>query len=245
MAGFEKEISYLRELLHNSKHAVFFGGAGVSTGSGIPDFRGTDGLYTAAPDNGYSPEYMLSCDCLECQPELFFSYYRSNMLYPDARPNSAHTALAELEKEGLIKAVITQNIDGLHQEAGSKNVYELHGTVASNHCVRCGKQYGRDYVANGSGIPVCEECKGTVRPDVVLYGEGLDGATFDGAEREISKSDLLIVGGSSLTVYPAAGLVAGYRGRHLAIINLSPTPYDGRADILIPLSLTEVMPELL
>ncbi len=240
----EDGISRLKELLDDAKYAVFFGGAGVSTGSGIPDFRGTDGLYTAADgEYGYPPEYMLSRDCLITKPKLFFSYYRSHMLYPDARPNPAHVALARLEERGLIKAVITQNIDGLHQAAGSRRVFELHGTTARNYCESCGKTYGVEAVTATDDVPRCTHCGGIIRPDVVLYGEGLPTKTFLGAEQELFRADLLIVGGTSLTVHPAAGLAGAFGGKTV-IVNLSPTPYDYKADVLIRDRVDVVLPRL-
>lgn len=235
----------LKDLLRSARYAVFFGGAGVSTASGIPDFRGSGGLYRADDGaEGFPPEYMLSRDCLVRRPKLFFDYYRTHMLYPDARPNAAHLALAQMEREGLIKAVITQNIDGLHRAAGSRAVYELHGTTARAYCEDCGRAYGGDYIAAADGVPRCETCGGVVRPDVVLYGEGLDETVFSAAAERLDRADLLVVGGTSLTVNPAAALAAACRAR-MAIVNLSPTPYDGLAEILIRDRVDTVLPALL
>lgn len=229
------DIERLREMLNESEYAVFFGGAGVSTESGIPDFRGSGGLYTS---DGKGNEYYLSRRCLTVDPFAFYRFYRENMIYPDARPNSAHYALAELEDAGKLKAIITQNIDGLHQAAGSRRVLELHGTVSRSYCMRCGRVCLPD---GGESVPKCPACGGIVRPDVTLYGEPLDGFTFREAEEEIERADLLIVGGSSLTVYPAASLVGNFEGGRLVIINYSPTAYDDSADLVIRASIGEVL----
>lgn len=229
-----KQVKEIKELLYEAQHAVFFGGAGVSTESGIPDFRGASGLYSDA-----SNEYYLSRSCLYNEPEKFFSFYRKNMLFPEAKPNKTHIILSELEKKGIIKAVITQNIDGLHQKAGSKNVIELHGTTAECYCMKCKKSFRGDYIEKTEGIPRCDKCGGTVRPDVTLYEENLDGISLYGAKRHIEKADMMIVGGTSLNVYPAAGFVAEYAGEHLVIVNLSPTPYDSQAEYVIRASLSE------
>lgn len=234
------EIEDIKEILKNASHAVFFGGAGLSTASGIPDFRGAGGLYTVSDEPA---EYFLSRECLICEPRKFFQFYREKMIYPDALPNDAHYALAQLESEGIIKAVITQNIDGLHQMAGSKNVLELHGTVSRSFCDRCGKTYSPDHINNCSGIPLCT-CGGIVRPDVTLYGEALPSDAFSAAEEHIEKADVLIAAGSSLTVYPAASLVADFQGEHLIIINYSPTPYDEFAKYVIRESVVDVFSEL-
>lgn len=217
-------------LLRESKNIVFFGGAGVSTESGIPDFRSKDGLYRQT--YRYPPETIISHDFFCLHPEEFFRFYRDKMLWPQARPNAAHLALARLEEEGRLRGVVTQNIDGLHQAAGSKNVLELHGSVHRNTCQGCGKKYGLDFILQSAGIPRCS-CGGIVKPDVVLYGENLDTATLQQSAALIKAADVLIVGGTSLAVYPAAGLVDMYRGRSLALINLTPTPYDWRADLII------------
>ena len=237
-------VEEVRAIIKDAQNVVFFGGAGISTDSGIPDFRGGQGLYDKKP-NGFSeqPEYLLSRACLLSEPEKFFRYYRENMLYPEAKPNAAHSALAEMERRGKLKAVITQNIDGLHQAAGSQSVLELHGTTAVNYCARCGKRYDGKAVTSVPGVPRCS-CGGMIRPDVVLYGEGLDGAVFDRAERAIADADVLIVGGTSLTVYPAASLVEFFCGEHLIIINKTETRYDGLAEYIIRQPLSDVLPLL-
>ena len=224
-------MSTLKEIIDNSRYAVFFGGAGVSTASNIPDFRGANGIYNTENEWGLPPERIISHSFFVRRTKDFYGYYKKYMVYPDARPNEVHTALAKLEKEGKIKAVLTQNIDGLHQKAGSKNVLELHGSVFRNYCTRCGRFFDLDYVLSGDGVPVCD-CGGVIKPDVVLYEEPLDGETWGKAFEEIEKADTLIVGGSSLTVYPAAGLVDSFSGKNLCIINASKTPYDRRATYL-------------
>lgn len=229
-----EQINQIRSLLYSSHHAVFFGGAGVSTESGIPDFRGASGLYSDT-----SNEYYLSRSCLNNEPEKFFSFYRKNMLFPEAKPNKTHIILSELEKKGIIKAVITQNIDGLHQKAGSKNVIELHGTTLECYCMKCKKSFGGDYIEKTEGIPRCDKCGGTVRPNVTLYEENLDGISLYGAKNHTDMADVLIVGGTSLNVYPAAGFVANFKGEHLIIVNLTPTPYDKNAEYVIRASLSE------
>ena len=220
----------LAGIVKKAKKIVFFGGAGVSKGSGIPDFRGTGGLYTA--DCAESPEEILSGTYLKRFPEKFYSYYRKNMLYPNAKPNAAHLTLAKWEREGKLTSVITQNIDGLHQKAGSKRVYELHGTTLKNYCYRCGKSFDIDFIDGYDGVPYCP-CGGIVKPDVVLYGEQLNGKTLQGAIDAIAEADLLIVGGTSLTVYPAAGLIDYFEGDALVLINRDATPFDDRADLVI------------
>lgn len=236
-------IKKVREILYGSEYAVFFGGAGVSTASGIPDFRGTGGLYTGGDE--LSSEYYLSRACLIREPEKFYKFYRSKMLYPEAEPNGAHRALAELERRGIIKSVITQNIDGLHGKAGSRRVLELHGTTEKHYCNRCGKLHSQSYVAECGNVPYCSECGGVVRPDVTLYGEPLNSRIFGEAADDVGKADVLIVGGSSLTVYPAASLVADFEGAHLIIVNYSPTPYDSYAEFVIRDSIADVFGELL
>ena len=235
-----KKISEIKELLYNSEYAVFFGGAGVSTESGIPDFRGSGGLYSDS-DN----EYYLSRTCLTEEPEKFFEFYRTKMLYPDAKPNKTHIALAELEKAGIIKAVVTQNIDGLHQAAGSRNVFELHGTVSRNYCMKCKREYSAEYIINADGVPKCSLCGGIVRPDVTLYEEPLPTDAYFGAKEHINKADLLIVGGSSLTVFPASGFVVDFTGEHLVIINLTPTGYDVLAEHIVNAPLSQVFEKLI
>ena len=233
-------VMQLKSWIEESKNIVFFGGAGVSTESGIPDFRSQDGLYHQQYD--YPPEQILSHTFFVRKPEEFFRFYRNKMLAPDARPNRAHLALAELERAGRLKAVITQNIDGLHQAAGSQEVLELHGTVLRNHCIRCGKFYGMDAILNSSGVPKCS-CGGVIKPDVVLYEEGLDMDTLNRAVNYISRADVLIVGGTSLTVYPAAGLIDYYRGQKLVLINRDATPLDGQAGLVIAGKIGEVLGE--
>lgn len=237
----KKEIESIREILRAAKHVVFFGGAGVSTESGIPDFRGSGGLYTS---EGEGNEYYLSRRCLTINPLAFYNFYNKNMVYPEATPNRAHYALAKLEEKGVLKSVITQNIDGLHQAAGSRRVIELHGTVSRSYCIRCGKVCVPNLLEKDEIVPKCPACGGIVRPDVTLYGEALDGFTFRDAENEIAAADVLIVGGSSLTVYPAASLVGNFEGKHLIIINYSPTDYDRSAEFVIRESVGEVLSAL-
>ena len=220
----------LQQIVSSAKRLVFFGGAGVSTESGIPDFRSVDGLYNQT--YAYPPETILSRSFFETHPREFFRFYRDKMLALDAKPNKAHLKLAELEKKGILTAVVTQNIDGLHQKAGSKSVFELHGSVHRNYCMDCGKFYPPEYILNSKDIPRCE-CGGVIKPDVVLYEEGLDNATVTGALREISEADVLIVAGTSLTVYPAAGFIDYFRGRDLVLINRDPTPADRVATLVI------------
>lgn len=229
----------LQQWIADSDNIVFFGGAGVSTESGIPDFRSVDGLYHQK--YAQPPETILSHDYFEDQTEDFYRFYRDKMLCPDARPNAAHKKLAELEEAGKLKAVVTQNIDGLHQAAGSKTVYELHGSVHRNYCTRCHAFYDVDFIARSEGAPRCPACGGLVKPDVVLYGEGLDQETVEGAVLAISRADVLIVGGTSLVVYPAAGLINYYRGNKLILINRDPTPYDGQADLVLHASIGSVL----
>ncbi|MHB1151123.1 MAG: NAD-dependent protein deacylase [Eubacteriales bacterium] len=224
----DHKISLLRQWIEESRNTVFFGGAGVSTESGIPDFRSSGGLYRQKYK--YPAEYMLSHHFFTGNTDEFFDFYRNILLYPDAKPNKAHMALAELERQGRLSAVITQNVDGLHTAAGSECVYELHGSSLRNFCLECGKQFGLDFILGSTGIPYCS-CGGTVKPDVVLYDEQLDDMIFKKAQNAVSAADLLIIGGTSLTVYPAAGLVDYYRGSRLVIINKSPTPYDSDAGL--------------
>lgn len=220
----------LREIVVRSDNIVFFGGAGVSTESGIPDFRSVDGLYHQ--QFRYPPETMLSHSFFASHPEEFFDFHRQKMLALDAQPNRAHIALAKLEQQGKLRAVVTQNIDGLHQKAGSKNVFELHGSVYRNYCQRCGKSYSAEFIRDSAGVPTCE-CGGIIKPDVVLYEEGLDNRVLLGAINAIEAAQVLIVGGTSLAVYPAASLIDYFHGDWLVVINKSPTPADGRADLLI------------
>ena len=224
------QIKRLKELVDGSGSIVFFGGAGVSTESGIPDFRSTGGLYHQQWK--YPPEVILSHTFYESNPEEFFRFYRAKMLMPGAKPNAAHRKLAEWEAGGRLKAVISQNIDGLHQAAGSRKVLELHGSVHRNHCERCGKFYGLDDILRTEGVPRCS-CGGIIKPDVVLYEEGLDQGTLEEAVRCLAAADLLIIGGTSLNVYPAAGLIRYFGGRHLVLINKSPVAQDLAADLVI------------
>lgn len=216
---------------------VFFGGAGVSTESGIPDFRSPDGLYNQKYK--YPPETIISHSFYLRYPEEFYRFYKDKMLYPDSEPGITHLALAKLEQQGKLKAVVTQNIDGLHQKAGNKNVIELHGSVLRNYCERCHRFYGMESIINSCGIPTCE-CGGIIKPDVVLYEEGLDEDNITAAIEYIRNADMLVVGGTSLGVYPAAGLIDYYRGDKLVLINKSQTPYDGKADLLINVPLADV-----
>ena len=263
-------VKELKEIIAGSDNIVFFGGAGVSTESGIPDFRSENGLYHAKQEYGFPPETILSHTFYKEHPDVFFKYYKENLVCgPDIKPNAAHEALARLEEAGKLKAVITQNIDGLHQAAGSKAVYELHGTTHKNHCEKCGKFFDLDYVmdpkncggAAGAGsagdagsdggsdaaagaadfVPYCDECGGRIKPDVVLYEEALDNDCMVGAVNAIMHADVLIVGGTSLNVYPAAGLITYFKGEHLVLINKSETPYDRNADLVIHGPIGEVL----
>lgn len=231
----------LQEIVDRSRRIVFFGGAGVSTESGIPDFRSVDGLYHQQYD--YPPEQILSRSFFDENPAEFYRFYRSKMLCPNARPNAAHYKLAELEQAGKCTAVVTQNIDGLHQAAGSKTVYELHGSTLRNYCTRCGKFYDVDFIANSTGVPRCTECGGIVKPDVVLYEEGLDEEVLSGAVDAIRHADTLIIGGTSLVVYPAAGLIRYFRGDNLVVINMQPTGADASADLCIAKPIGQVLSE--
>lgn len=230
-------IAELKEIISKSDNIVFFGGAGVSTESGIPDFRSVDGLYSKKYK--YPPEMMVSHSFFRSNTEEFFDFYINKMIFLNAKPNSAHKKLAELEKEGKVKAVITQNIDGLHQAAGSKNVLELHGSVHRNYCMKCRKFYDVNFIVNSKGIPKCQ-CGGIVKPDVVLYEESLNTDVIEKAVNFIERADVLIVGGTSLVVYPAAGLINYFKGRKLVLINKSSTPMDRRADLVINDSIGKV-----
>lgn len=234
----QDEIMKFVEMVEGSDNIVFFGGAGVSTESGIPDFRSVDGLYNQTYK--YPPETIISHTFYEERPEEFFEFYKDRMLFLDAKPNMAHLKLAELERRGKLKAVITQNIDGLHQAAGSRNVLELHGSVLRNYCEKCGKFFDVGYVKNAKGVPHCDACGGRVKPDVVLYEEGLDMDTMEAALNYISRADMLIIGGTSLVVYPAAGLVRYYRGKKLVLINKSSTSMDRLANLVIHESIGKV-----
>lgn len=232
-------VEKLEKIISQSQNIVFFGGAGVSTESGIPDFRSVDGLYHQKYD--YPPETILSHTFWEERPEEFYRFYRDKLIVKGAKPNAAHLRLAKLEREGKLKAVITQNIDGLHQAAGSKTVYELHGSVHRNYCVRCGAMFDAEYIKNSPFIPECAQCGGLIKPDVVLYQESLNQHTVDCAIEAIENCDVLIIGGTSLSVYPASGLIEYYKGNKLVLINKSTTQYDDRADLLISESIGETL----
>lgn len=235
------EMETLKQWVAESHNIVFFGGAGVSTESGIPDFRSVDGLYSQKFD--YPPETIISHSFFLRNPEYFYRFYREKMLPLGFEPNVTHKVLARWEREGKLSAVVTQNIDGLHQKAGSKKVYELHGSVLRNYCVSCGKFYSAEFVKNAAGIPRCT-CGGIVKPDVVLYEESLDPAIIEGSIQAIREADMLIVAGTSLTVYPAAGLINDYRGSRLVLINRDVTPYDDYANLVLHRSLGEVFSQL-
>ena len=237
----EDKIRQLADILSASDNIVFFGGAGVSTASNIPDFRSSTGLYSRKLNRNFTPEQAVSHSFFMQYPDEFFDFYKKNLVYPDAKPNDCHTALAQLEEMGKLKAVVTQNIDGLHQAAGSKVVYELHGSVLRNYCVKCHTFYDAEYVMKQEGVPKCAVCGATVKPDVVLYEEGLDDDVVSGAVRAIAQADTLIIGGTSLVVYPAAGLIHYFRGKHLILLNKSETPADGQADLVIHEDIAEVM----
>lgn len=236
-----KEIEQLQLMIDKSSRIVFFGGAGVSTESGIPDFRSADGIYHQKYK--YSPEQVVSHTFFMRYPEAFYEFYKEKMMALDAKPNPAHMKLAELEKAGKLTAVVTQNIDGLHQAAGSRNVYELHGSIHRNYCMKCGKFYDAEYVKNYDGVPRCE-CGGMIKPDVVLYEESLDQNTIQEAVRAISQADMLIIGGTSLVVYPAAGFIDYFRGKYLTVINKSETARSVRADLTIAAPIGEVMSKI-
>ena len=231
----------LQEMINDSKSIVFFGGAGVSTESGIPDFRSVDGLYNQKYD--YPPEEILSHTFFVQKTKEFYDFYRDKMICLDAKPNKAHLKLAELEKKGKLTAVVTQNIDGLHTLAGSKKVYELHGSVHRNYCTKCGKFFGIEAITDSVGVPKCE-CGGTIKPDVVLYEEGLDHDVINGAVKAIAECDMLIIAGTSMTVYPAAGLVRYFRGKYLVVINRDPTSVDGQCDLVLHDKVGEVLDKI-
>ncbi len=236
------EVTQLQEAIDKFENIVFFGGAGVSTESGIPDFRSVDGLYNQQYD--YPPETILSHTFFMNNPQEFYRFYQAKMLCDTAKPNAAHRKLAELEQTGKLKAVITQNIDNLHQMAGSRNVLELHGSVHRNHCMKCGKFYDFAYMKNSQGVPKCQECGGTIKPDVVLYEEGLDNTTINRSVQAISAAQVLIIGGTSLAVYPAAGLIDYFQGKKLIVINKAPTPRDRQADLIISQPIGEVFSQI-
>ena len=236
-----EQLETLKAMVEESDYIVFFGGAGVSTESGVPDFRSQDGLYSQKYK--YPPEVMLSYDFFMSNTAEFYEFHRNKMIHLDVKPNKAHLKLAQLEAQGKLKAVVTQNIDGLHQLAGSVNVLELHGSVLRNYCMKCRKSFEIATVTGSGGIPKCDvlDCNGTIKPDVVLYGEGLDSDTLEKAVGHISRADMLIVGGTSLNVYPAAGLVNYYRGDRLALINMEATSYDNHADLIVRGKIGEVL----
>ena len=236
-----QQLETLQTWIDESRRAVFFGGAGVSTESGIPDFRSVDGLYHQKYD--YPPEEILSRSFFDRNPEEFYRFYRDKMLCLDAKPNAAHKKLAQLEQAGHLRSVVTQNIDGLHQDAGSQRVWELHGSVRRNRCMACGRSYPVEYIRDSQGVPRCA-CGGIVKPEVVLYEESLDAQVMEGALEDISQADLLIIGGTSLVVYPAAGLIRCYRGKRLVLINKSPTPYDRKADRVLSGPIGELLGQI-
>lgn len=237
----QEEIKQLQQWIDDSHSIVFFGGAGVSTESGIKDFRSVDGLYNQKYD--YPPEEILSRTFFDRQTEEFYRFYRDKMLCMDAQPNAAHKKLAELEAACRLRSVVTQNIDGLHQLAGSKRVWELHGSVHRNYCMRCKKPYPVEFIRDSAGVPRCD-CGGVIKPDVVLYEESLNSRVLEGALEDIQNADMLIIGGTSLAVYPAASLVNYYRGRRLVLINKSPTPYDSHADLILAGPIGEILGQI-
>ena len=238
----EDKSEKLQKIIDEGKRIVFFTGAGVSTDSGIPDFRSQDGLYNQ--QYRYPPETIISRSFFDADPEEFYRFYKDKMLYLDAEPNFTHKLMAELEKKGKSLGVVTQNIDGLHQKAGSKRVYELHGSVLRNYCMDCNAFYDAEFIANSKGVPRCPKCGGIIKPDVVLYEEGLNSYVLNAAVAAISSADVLIVLGTSLVVYPAAGLIRYFHGKHLVLINRSITAYDSEADLLIQDSFANVLPKI-
>lgn len=239
--NYKEKIDKLKEYIQESNNIVFFGGAGVSTESNLPDFRSSDGLFSKRLNRHFTPEQLVSHTFFVQYPEDFFKFYKENLIFEDAKPNNAHIALAKLENDGKLKAVVTQNIDGLHQKAGSKNVFELHGTVNSNTCPKCKSKYNlKEFLALDGLVPKCSNCGDVVKPDVVLYEESLDDDVVRGAIKAISEADLLIVGGTSLVVYPAAGLLHYFKGKHIVLINKSATSMDSMADLVIADSIGKV-----
>lgn len=241
----EQKLVELVRIIKNSDNIVFFGGAGISTSSGIPDFRSSTGLYSKKLNRNFTPEQAVSHSFFIQYTEEFFDFYKRNLVYPDAKPNDCHKALAKLEEMRKLKAVVTQNIDGLHQAAGSKNVYELHGSVLRNYCTKCMEFYDADYILQSEGVPICEKCGGIVKPDVVLYEEGLDDNIISGAIKAISEADTLIIGGTSLVVYPAAGLINYFHGKNLVLINKSQTAADKKAGLVINDDIAKVMHDIM
>ena len=237
-----EKIEKLQQMIDESNHIVFFGGAGVSTESHIPDFRSTDGLYHQTYK--YPPEVMVSHTFYTQHTEEFYDFYKNKMIFLDAKPNKAHLKLAEMEQAGKLSAIVTQNIDGLHQAAGSKNVFELHGSVHRNYCQKCGKFFDVNYVVNAKGVPYCDECGGIIKPDVVLYEEGLDSNVIDRSIRAISEADTLIIGGTSLVVYPAAGFIDYFHGKHLVVINKSATAREVGAELTISAPIGEILSQI-
>lgn len=236
-------IEKLSEIINESNNIVFFGGAGCSCESGIPDFRSSNGLFNEKLNITFTPEQLVSHSFYIRYPEEFFNFYKSKLIYPEAKPNAAHLALAKLEEIGKLKAIVTQNIDGLHQAAGSKNVFELHGSVHRNYCTNCHAFYDAEFILESEGVPTCTKCGGRVKPDVVLYEEGLDDTVIMGAIDAISKADTLIIGGTSLVVYPAAGLINYFKGKNLVLINKSSTSADSKANLVINDSIGKVLNE--
>ncbi len=239
------EIEKFKKIIDESNNIVFFGGAGVSTESGIPDFRSANGIYNMDLGREVSPEEMISHTFYVRHTKDFYDFYKDKLIYKDAQPNACHKALAELEKQGKVKAVVTQNIDGLHQLAGSKTVFELHGSVLRNYCERCHAFYGVDKVLESEGVPYCDKCGGRIKPDVVLYEEGLDEDVINGAVNAISRADTLIVGGTTLIVYPAAGLIRYFRGKNLVLINMTATSADNSASLVIRDKIGEVFSQVM
>lgn len=242
---YENEIAELKGAIEKANNICVFTGAGISCPSGIPDFRSADGLYNSDGIGHYSPEEIISHTFFIKKTEMFYDFYKSKMMYPEAKPNKAHIFFAELEKQGKHVSVVTQNIDGLHFDAGNSEIYELHGSIRRNYCMNCGAFYGEKYVYNSKGVPVCEKCGGTVKPDVVLYEEGLDDKTVNGAVNAIATADLLIIVGTSLAVYPAASFLQFFRGDTVALINKSSTPFDKKAKIVINDDIIKVVNSLL
>lgn len=239
------QIEQLSKIINNSNNIVFFGGAGVSTESGIPDFRSSNGLFNEKLNITFTPEQLVSHSFYMRYPEEFFNFYKAKLIYPDAKPNPCHLALAELEKIGKLKGIITQNIDGLHQAAGSKNVFELHGSVLRNYCVKCNSFYDEKFILESKEVPTCIKCGGSVKPNVVLYEEGLDDNVIRDAINAISKADTLIIGGTSLVVYPAAGLINYFRGNNLILINKTATNADNKATLIIRESIGKVFSKVM
>ena len=239
----EEKVEQLSRIIKETNNIVFFGGAGVSTASNIPDFRSSTGLYSRKLNRNFTPEQAVSHTFFLRYPEEFFDFYKRNLVYPEAKPNDCHIALAKLEEMGKLKAIVTQNIDGLHQAAGSKKVFELHGSVHRNYCMKCHAFYDADFVLHSEGVPKCTICGGVIKPDVVLYEEGLDQEVITGAINVIANADTLIIGGTSLIVYPAAGLIDYFKGKYLVLINKSTTSADSKADLVINDDIAKVMKE--